>query len=426
YEDDVQHKGEYEEGLDKIADQLIAKYKNNFGEFEETIDGIKLIIESRKEFKTKDGNILVADELEPTLGDYYMAYRYKNDEREASLKKKAYDIDSNKIYIDREGGRYVGMLHSEGTQSQIFTASDKDEAMMKAKNADPDAKIIFIDAKLKSTAGIYRYSVDGTISYEHQDETYEIDYTVDFDEVTGEQNADFNVPDGLDNVWEDIETKIIEDASNQSIKQSELKRKADDIKDPELKQTVLDIEKEHKPTMDKIKKDVNEDGRVDISDKEVYESIGLDHGVEVNPENPEEGVKEYYDKRKGLPEMEKRLEGNVSKRTSLSRHESRQNVVKDKPLSIRDDISNKKEADGGGGTVPLYDAKLPDGTIKEVTPSDIVLKPIKDDSGKTVIPTKYTPKSLKNKIFPEMTFSKENEIDNRQELDKIVGGDDIK
>lgn len=68
---------EYRKGIHPISDYLINKYKNNFGEFQEEVDGRLLSIESKKEYKTKDINIIVADEISPNAGNFYMEYRYK-------------------------------------------------------------------------------------------------------------------------------------------------------------------------------------------------------------------------------------------------------------------------------------------------------------------------------------------------------------
>lgn len=69
--------------------------------------------------------------------------------------------------------------------------------------------------------------------------------------------------------------------------------------------TPAEVEMEHRPTFDKIRKDVKEDGKLDMSDKDIADSISDDHGKEVNPKDPKEGKKEYY---KELPKMEKKIE----------------------------------------------------------------------------------------------------------------------
>ncbi|MDD5006615.1 MAG: hypothetical protein PHS33_08980 [Candidatus Omnitrophica bacterium] len=68
------------------------------------------------------------------------------------------------------------------------------------------------------------------------------------------------------------------------------------------------IELEHKPTFQKIRKDVKEDGKLDLTDKDMAKSITEDHGEEVNPDDPKEGRKDYYDPKNGLPALEKKLE----------------------------------------------------------------------------------------------------------------------
>jgi len=60
-----------------------------------------------------------------------------------------------------------------------------------------------------------------------------------------------------------------------------------------------EIEMEHEPTYKKIKKDVEEDQDLDMTVEEMAESISKDHLNE---------FKNYYDKKKGLPNMEKELE----------------------------------------------------------------------------------------------------------------------
>jgi len=79
-------------------------------------------------------------------------------------------------------------------------------------------------------------------------------------------------------------------------------------------ETPTEIEMEHKKTFDKIRKDVKEDGKLDMKDKDIAKSISKDHGKELDPKNPAEGVKEYYDEKTGLPAFEKKLEKKEEKK----------------------------------------------------------------------------------------------------------------
>jgi hypothetical protein len=70
----------------------------------------------------------------------------------------------------------------------------------------------------------------------------------------------------------------------------------------------VSIEMEHAPTFKKIRKDVKEDGKLDMKDEDIAKSISEDHGKELNPKDKAAGVKEYYDEKTGLPAFEKKLE----------------------------------------------------------------------------------------------------------------------
>jgi len=60
------------------------------------------------------------------------------------------------------------------------------------------------------------------------------------------------------------------------------------------------IEMEHRPTYNKIKKDIKQDNKLDMSMGDMAESIARDH-------TEGENMPDYYDDKKGLPEMERRL-----------------------------------------------------------------------------------------------------------------------
>ena len=130
---------------------------------------------------------------------------------------------------------------------------------------------------------------------------------------------------------------------------------------------------EHEPTYKKIKKDVEEDNKLDMTVDELAENIAKDHLRE---------FKNYYNDKTGLPHMEKELGENS---------DQSENVVK----------SNLNKKAQSGGTVPLYEVKCPgcNETI-EITPADLVIsnKVKCKKCGKVFTPTRFKPKSLKDKI----------------------------
>jgi hypothetical protein len=87
---------------------------------------------------------------------------------------------------------------------------------------------------------------------------------------------------------------------------SEMDEVADTIREGSYKKadilpenSKVEIEMEHKPLFKKIEKDVAEDGKLDLTEKEMAKEIVVNH---------EDEHKKYYDKKEGLPAMEKRLE----------------------------------------------------------------------------------------------------------------------
>ena len=93
---------------------------------------------------------------------------------------------------------------------------------------------------------------------------------------------------------------------NSSIKTEDVKvedKKQDTKIDKDSKewQTGLTIEKEHQPTYDMIKQDIEKNGKLTITPEQMFESIVNDHVIKEGC-----GVGYYSDER-GLPDMERRL-----------------------------------------------------------------------------------------------------------------------
>ncbi|MDD5353146.1 MAG: hypothetical protein PHS93_08315, partial [Candidatus Omnitrophica bacterium] len=83
----------------------------------------------------------------------------------------------------------------------------------------------------------------------------------------------------------------------------------------ELEKEIIDIEKEHKNTVNKIRKDISKDDKLDMSNEDIYLSIGKDHIDELG--------EKYYDKEKGIKNFEKELE---KKKAQLIKKSEQENI----------------------------------------------------------------------------------------------------
>lgn len=172
---------------------------------------------------------------------------------------------------------------------------------------DPhDISDITAEKKLKRKANIKLAQDDGTKKFNIQEGIGRSKYVVNFhDGVKTHPDGSpfydieiFRNQTSLNEFVQELTNDGYVEAKQEIYSKNEkgLKRKAMDEDDIEQG---TKIEKEHEPTYKEIKKDVEEDGKLDTTLDDMAKDITEDHLDEHT---------DYYDDKKGLPAMEKRLE----------------------------------------------------------------------------------------------------------------------
>ncbi len=232
-------------------------------------------------------------------------YRQKN-------KKQADIMDDS---IDR---------HSEWVEEQL--KRDKEESKGKALNKLKPKKIKKEDesdfaapfASLNKQANTNAEQIAiGILSGEKFRQLIDRGYTVDFTEKVGETKED--IKQEAIGILTGYKYRLLIERGL-SIIPREIKQADKE----ELEKEIIDVEKEHVPTINKIRKDISKDDKLDMSNEDIELSIGDDHLRE---------HKDYYDKDKGIKNFEKEL----GKKEHLSNKDKMLNKKADDFKSFEED-----------------------------------------------------------------------------------------